>query len=65
MQEFKKEELFSLNEAAKWCNLSSKAFYMHYRRGHIKAEPLLCHQLYFSRAEIDNFRANYRPLQQQ
>lgn len=59
MEFIEKEQLFSTAEAAKWCGISARAFYMHYKRGHIRAVPMLCHKLYFSREEIDNFRANY------
>lgn len=62
MNEFKQEELFTLEEVAKWCGLSRNAMYMHYRRGHIQPVRMLCHRLYFTRAEIDQFRANYRPF---
>jgi hypothetical protein len=62
MEQFKQEELFTLEEIAKWCNLSRGAVYMHYRRGHITPVPMMCHRLYFTRTEIDNFRANYCPF---
>lgn len=62
MQEFKKEDLFTLEEAAKWCGLKPKAMYMRYFRGQIKAVPLPSHRLYFSRQEIDEFRAKYVPF---
>lgn len=62
MKEFKKEDLFSINEAAKICGLSRNAMYMRYFRGQIKAVPTLSHRLYFSRDAIDEFRANYVPF---
>lgn len=55
-------ELFTVEEVAKWCNLSKGAVYQHYRRGHIKPELLQCHRLYFSRESINDFIANYRPV---
>lgn len=64
MEQIKQERLFSLEEAAKWCNLSRGAMYMHYRRGHIEPERLLCHKLYFSRKSIDDFRAMYKPFEE-
>lgn len=62
MEEFKKEDLFSLEEAAKWCGLKPKAMYMRYFRGQINAVPMKSHRLYFTRAAIDEFRANYCPF---
>ena len=59
MTEFSKQELFTLEEIAKWCQLSRNAVYMHYRRGHLTPEKMLCHRLYFSRETVDTFRANY------
>lgn len=65
MQEFKKEELFTLEEAAKWCGLKKKAMYMRYFRGQIKCVPMMSHRLYFSRQDIDEFRAKYIPFSQE
>lgn len=62
MELLESQQLFTLQEVAKWCSLSRNAMYMHYRRGHIKPEPLLAHQLYFSRAEVLRFISNYRPI---
>lgn len=59
MQEFTREELFTLEEAARWCGLKPKAMYMRYFRGQIKAVNMLSHRLYFTRQAIDEFRANY------
>lgn len=59
MTEFSKQELFTLEEIAKWCQMSRNGIYMHYRRGHLTPEKMLCHRLYFSRETVDNFRANY------
>lgn len=57
-----KRELFTVEEVAKWCNMSRKALYQHYRRGHIKPEILRCHRLYFSREAVADFINNYRPV---
>lgn len=57
-----RQELFTLEEVSKWCGLSKNALYQHYRRGHIKPELLQCHRLYFSRAAINDFVTNYRPV---
>lgn len=62
MEQLKEQQLFTIEEVAKWCNMSRNAAYMHYRRGHITPERMLCHRLYFSRAEVDTFRANYVPF---
>lgn len=62
MQEFKRQDLFTLEEAAKWCGLKPKAMYMRYFRGQIKTVPMMSHRLYFSRQEIDEFRAKYIPF---
>ncbi len=59
MNEFKQQELFTLEEVAKWCGMTRNAAYMHYRRGHIEPVRMACHRLYFSREEVDKFRANY------
>lgn len=62
MQEFKREELFTLEEAAKWCGLTKGAMYMRYFRGQIRPENVRAHRLFFSREAIDEFRANYCPF---
>lgn len=62
MKQFQEQQLFTLEEVAKWCNLSRNAAYMHYRRGHIEPEKMACHRLYFSREQVDQFRANYCPF---
>lgn len=62
MEGFKEKHLFTIEEVAKWCNMSRNAAYMHYRRGHITPERMQCHRLYFSRAEVDAFRADYVPF---
>lgn len=59
MNEIMQQELFTLEEAAKWCGMSPRAFYMHQRRGHVEPVKMLCHRLYFSREAVDNFRASY------
>lgn len=56
------QQLFTLNEAAKWCNLSRNAFYMHYYRGHIKAVQTRAHKLFFTREDIDHFRSEFVPF---
>lgn len=61
MIEFRKEELFTIEDVAKFAGLTRNAAYMHYRRGHIKPVPMLAHRLYFTREELDRFRALYCP----
>lgn len=58
----RKQELFSIDEVAKWCGMSRTALYQHYRRGHIRPEVLQCHRLYFSREAVLDFVTNYRPV---
>lgn len=53
------EELFTLKEAAKICQLSKQAMYMHYYRGHIERVPMKAHKLYFSAKQIQEFQYNY------
>lgn len=62
MELIKEEQLFALEEVAKWCDMSRNAVYMHYRRGHLEPVRMACHRLYFTRSEVDNFRANYCPF---
>lgn len=57
------QDLYTIEEVAKWCDLSRNAAYMHYRRGHIKKVPdIKTHRIYFSREEIDRFRYYYCPF---
>lgn len=62
MRQFRTEELFTIEEVAKFSGMTRNAAYMHYRRGHIKPEPMLAHRLFFTREAIDEFRANYCPF---
>lgn len=62
MELFVEQELFTLKEVAKWCNISRNAVYMHYYRGHIEPVKAKAHKLYFTRASIDKFRAEYLPF---
>lgn len=62
MNEFKKEDLFTLAEVAKIVGLNKKAMYMRYFRGQIQAVNTRTHRLYFTRDAIDEFRANYCPV---
>lgn len=57
------DDLFTIEEVAKWCNLTRNAAYMHYRRGHLqRVLDIEAHRVYFTRAAIDAFRAKYCPL---
>jgi len=62
MKEFKKDDLFTMDEAAKICGLTRNAMYMRYFRGQIKAIPTMSHRVYFTRDAIDEFRATYVPF---
>lgn len=62
MQEFKKEDLFTIEEVAKFCGLTRNAMYMRYLRGQIDPVRMRTHRLYFTREAIDEFRANYCPF---
>lgn len=62
MKEFKKEDLFTIEDVAKFSGISRNAAYMHFRRGHITPVPMMCHRLYFTRDELDRFRAMYCPF---
>jgi predicted site-specific integrase-resolvase len=62
MEQINEQKLFTIEEVAKWCNLSRNAAYMHYRRGHLMPVKMNCHRLYFTREEVDAFRANYVPF---
>lgn len=59
MKEFRREELLTLSEVARFCGLSRNALYMRYFRGQIKAADTLSHKLYFTREAVDEFRAKY------
>lgn len=59
MEQFKSEELFTLEEIGKLCKMTRGAVYMHYRRGHLTPVRMACHRLYFTLTEVDNFRANF------
>lgn len=61
MTEFKKEDLFTIEECAKFCRMTRNAFYMRYTRGQIDPVPMKTHRLYFTREALDEFRANYCP----
>lgn len=62
MEQMNEQKLFTIEEVAKWCNLSRNAAYMHYRRGHLMPVKMKSHRLYFTREEVDTFRANYVPF---
>jgi hypothetical protein len=53
------EDLFDLQEAAKYCGLSRGALYMHYYRGHLQRENLPAHKVYFTRRALEQFKATY------
>lgn len=55
------QELFTLEELAKWCNTTRGAVYQHYRRGHIYKVDMPCHRIYFTREQADRLRSLYYP----
>lgn len=59
MKEFRRQDLLSIDEVARFCGLSRNAMYMRYFRGQIKAVDTLSHRLFFTREEVDEFRAKY------
>lgn len=57
-----KEDLFTIEEVAKWCGISRNAAYMHYRRGHLsRREDIEAHRVYFTRQAVEEFKAKYLP----
>ena len=57
-----KEDLFTIEEVAKWCGISRHAAYMHYHRGHLnRCEEFPAHRVYFTRREVEEFKNKYFP----
>lgn len=57
-----KDDLFTIEEVAKWCGISRNAAYMHYRRGHLnRREDIEAHRVYFTRQAVEEFKAKYLP----
>lgn len=56
----KTEDLFTLEECAKYCGISRDCMYMHYYRGHIKrCTDVYTWRVYFTRRALDEFRSRY------
>lgn len=53
------EQLFTIEEVAKWCNISPRAMYMRYKRGQIQAVNMQSHRKYFTREAVELFMAKY------
>lgn len=57
-----RQDLFTIEEVAKWCGISRNAAYMHYRRGHLnRREDIEAHRVYFTRQAVEEFKAKYLP----
>ena len=55
-------ELFTIEEVAKACGISRNAAYMHYSRGHLnRCRDIEAHRVYFTRQEVERFKAKYFP----
>ena len=56
------QELFTIEEVAKWCGISRNAAYMHYTRGHLsRCTDVEAHRVYFTRQSVEEFKAKYFP----
>lgn len=56
------QDLFTIEEVAKWCGISRNAAYMHYQRGHLnRCKEVEAHRVYFTRQEVEEFKAKYFP----
>lgn len=56
------QELFTIEEVAKWCGISRNAAYMHYQRGHLnRCKDIEAHRVYFTRQEVEQFKSKYFP----
>lgn len=57
-----REELFTIEEVAKWCGISRNAAYMHYTRGHLhRCTDIEAHRVYFTRQAVEEFKSKYFP----
>lgn len=50
---------FSIEEAARLCGLTHRAFYMHVYRGHLQAIKMDCHKIFIERDELLRFMSRY------
>lgn len=56
------QDLFTIEEVAKYCGISRDAAYMHYQRGHIaRCTDVQAHRVYFTRAALEEFKNKYFP----
>lgn len=56
------QNLYTIEEVAKWCGISRNAAYMHYQRGHIcRCMDIQAHRVYFTRQAVEEFKAKYFP----
>ena len=56
------QELFTIEEVAKWCGISRDAAYVHYYRGHLRrCTDVEAHRVYFTRQAVEEFKNKYFP----
>lgn len=56
------QQLFTIEEVAKWCGISRNAAYMHYIRGHLnRCKEIEAHRVYFTRQAVEEFKNKYFP----
>ena len=56
------QQLFKIEEVAKWCGISRNAAFMHYYRGHIRrCTDIEAHRVYFTRQAVEEFKQKYYP----
>lgn len=56
------QELFTIDEVAKWCGITRNAAFMHYHRGHLqRCQDIEAHRVYFTRQAVEEFKAKYFP----
>lgn len=56
------QDLFTIEEVAKWCGITRNAAYMHYVRGHLhRCTEVEAHRVYFTRQEVEEFKSKYFP----
>lgn len=56
------QQLFTIEEVAKWCGISRNAAFMHYYRGHLnRCTEVEAHRVYFTRQAVEEFKQKYYP----
>lgn len=54
---------WTIEDIANYLQMSKRAVYMHYHRGHLVADGSISHRLYFSTAAVEDFINLYKPFQ--